>query len=322
MASTTHLSGKGFHYVITHRYLSRAAGTIRVRVSCYAGVLEPLSGDMPLWTEFRDYSSASEAASAVQRHTSKITAHLNAPTEQTEQIQGETAMTTQTATQPTEAPALPFTTTSGTQLTAYAGTEQCGHCWETAEWSIRSDGWTDLECSAHALEWWPEEMQELADATLYNREETAMTAKTAVSLSKATDNAMRLFDGLVLFRGKAWTLYTVEGPDYMIVRRPEGTLAVMRYMTVNSLSEPVVFLVPFGKALGMGYGESAHLSDVKPLPKREAGSAAATFIGGVHIARQTPDARSIAGTDRYANYGHEVPPVSPRQADAEYLMGD
>lgn len=43
-------------------------------------------------------------------------------------------------------------------IARYFGTLQCGHCWETATYSIKSEGWTDYECEAHTQEWWAEEL--------------------------------------------------------------------------------------------------------------------------------------------------------------------
>lgn len=85
----------------------------------------------------------------------------------------------------------------------YFGTLQCGHCWETATYSIKSEGWTDYECEAHTQEWWAEELAQ---------QDRAWEARAAFLEAKAADEDFR--EAFKAFALSGWLVRSDE--DYAV----------------------------------------------------------------------------------------------------------
>jgi hypothetical protein len=75
MSDTREISGKGFTYMITRRFLpGTERGTMRVRVRIYKGMI---AFGTPETNEYRDYTDMHEGDAVFAKHINKITAHVN-----------------------------------------------------------------------------------------------------------------------------------------------------------------------------------------------------------------------------------------------------
>jgi hypothetical protein len=74
MSDTREITGKGFTYVVTRRFLNKETGRMRVRVRIYQGMI---AFGTPKVNEYRDYDNMHDGDAKFLAHINKITVHVN-----------------------------------------------------------------------------------------------------------------------------------------------------------------------------------------------------------------------------------------------------